>query len=203
MGVTGFVLAGGASSRMGRDKAQLPVGRQTLLERVLRRLRPHVDRLVVVGRPNQVDAFRRLPSVEEIVVDAEPGQGPLMGIYTGLTHTQTPLNLFVPCDMPWIAGALIERLLQASLEGAKIVASLELGKGIQPFPLVCRREVRRAVGELLDRRQRSLQELLRLPGVHWVQVEEPTLRRSFTNVNTVSDYAELCHENEITFASGS
>ena len=186
---------------MGRDKAQLPVGQRTLIEAVLQRLRPTVDRLVVIGHPNHVEAFRFLPSVEEILVDAEPGQGPLMGVYTGLIHTRTSLNLFVPCDMPWIAGELIRRLVQVSLQGAEVVGSLHPVEGIQPFPLVCHRKVCRTVRELLNQKQRPVQELLRLPRARLVRIEEPGLWRSFTNINTVSDYAELC--NETAFASGS
>ena len=199
--VTGYILAGGRSSRMGRDKAFLPVGSRRLIELVIRRLRPAVDRLAVLGNPSNIADLRSLP-VDAAFVDAHPGRGPLMGVYTGLLHTETPLNVFVSCDMPWIDHRLIERLVAAARDASRIAAALHPLEGLQPFPLLCHVSVCRAVGALLDRGERSLKALLSRPGARLVRIEEPELWRSFTNVNTAADYHRVLRDqiDEATLA---
>lgn len=189
--VTGFILAGGNSTRMGRDKAFLPIGSRPLIELVVQRLRPFVERLVIIGHAQNLQRLRETLSTDAMLTDVQPGYGPLMGIYTGLMHTETPLNLFVPCDMPWIEWRLVGLLLSACRGDVEAVASLHPLEEIQPFPLICHVEACRTIGVLLDRGERSLQSLLHQPRTQLVTIEEPGLWRSFTNVNTPSDYAKL------------
>lgn len=187
--LTGFVLAGGQSSRMGREKAWLPLGRRPLIDLVIRRLRPAVQRLCIIANARNARQLKRLGA--PVLIDLKPDGGPLMGIYTGLLHTQTALNLFVPCDMPWIEWRLVELLLSSCRGDVEAVASLHPLEAVQPFPLICHVRVCRAIGALLDRGERSLQSLLHKPRTQLVKIEEPGLWRSFTNVNTPSDYAKL------------
>ena len=188
-GVTGVILAGGLSTRMGRDKAWLPIGHRTLIELVIQRLRPHVQRLLIVANARNACQLERLP-VDAVLTDLKPDCGPLMGIYTGLMKTETPLNLFVPCDMPWIARRLIEQLLSSCCGAVEVVASLHPVEGIQPLPLICHVNACRGIGTLLDQGARSLQSLMSWRRARLVRIEAPELWRSFTNVNTVADYAK-------------
>ncbi len=189
--MTGFILAGGQSSRMGRDKALLPIGDTTLIELVIQRLRPWVDRLVVIGNTRNMAQLRALP-IDEALLDVKPDCGPLMGVFTGLMHTQTAVNAFISCDMPFIDGRLIERLAGACHGEAPVVASVHPEEGIQPFPLVCHVKAGRVVGALLNRGQWSLRGLLSQPQASVIRIEQPELWRSFTNVNTLADYARVC-----------
>jgi len=189
--LTGFILAGGRSSRMGRDKAFLPIGSHTLIELVMQRLRPLVERVVVISHAHNLQRLTRMLSGDAILTDVQPGYGPLMGVYTGLMHTETSWNLFLPCDMPWIERRLIERLVGACHEEAKVIAARHPAEGIQPFPLLCHVKACRTIGALLDRNERSLQALLHQPHTQWVTIEESDLWRCFTNVNTLIDYAKL------------
>ena len=208
MTITGFILAGGQSSRMGRDKAllrvgspahrSLSVGGQTLLELVMQRLAPCVQRVVVIGNAHNARRLEALSNAP-VLIDLAPDAGPLMGVYTGLMHTETPLSLFVSCDMPWIESRLIERLTAAAGLGTKVIASLHPCEGIQPLPLLCHASARRNVGALLDRGARSLQALLEIPRARLVRIEEPALWRAFTNVNTPADYAKLHDEIVVSF----
>jgi len=176
---------------MGHDKALLPIGSHTLIEFVMQRLRPFVERMVIVGNAHNLQRLRETLPADAILTDVQPGYGPLMGIYTGLMHTETPLNLFVPCDMPWIEWHLVELLLSACRGDVEAVASLHPFEEVQPFPLICHVKACRTIGALLDRGERSLQSLLHKPRTQLVKIEEPGLWRSFTNVNTLSDYAKL------------
>ncbi|MBI2884716.1 MAG: molybdenum cofactor guanylyltransferase [Candidatus Omnitrophica bacterium] len=155
-----------------------------------------MDRVVVIGNSANATRLRTL-RVSEVLIDAAPGCGPLMGVFTGLMHTATPLNVFVSCDMPWIEGRLIEQLLTACRGGTAIAAGAHPDDGPQPFPLVCHTAACRTIGALLDAGERALQALLRHPQASVAAVEDPTLWRSFANVNTAADYARLAHEHTL------
>jgi molybdopterin-guanine dinucleotide biosynthesis protein A len=202
---------------VGLHKALLPIGSRTLIEVVIERIRPLVEQVVVIGSLRNAKRLgERL--AHRVLTDLKPDCGPLMGLYTGLMRTETPLNLFVPCDMPWVEGRLVERLLASCRHGVEVVASKipqeelhpspgrrrnadgpEAHSGLrppdrwwrQPFPLICHVNACRAIGALLDRRARSIQTLLDGPHTQVIRIEEPDLWRSFTNVNTLSDYAAL------------
>src|SRR4029453_16842762 len=85
-GIGGIVLCGGQSSRMGRPKAWLPFGPETMLGRVVRLLGEGVSPLVVVAAPEQ--DVPPVPAGVAIVRDPERGKGPLQGLTAGLTALQ-------------------------------------------------------------------------------------------------------------------
>ena len=149
-----------------------------------------MERLIIIGGAHNAPLLHALPA-DAVLLDLKPDHGPLMGVYTGLMHTQTRLNLFVPCDMPWIDARLVERLLRACRGDVEAVASLHPPEKVQPFPLICHVRACRAIGALLDQGARSLQALWSRQRTGLVRIEEPDLWRSFTNVNTLSDYAKL------------
>lgn len=185
--ITGFVLAGGQSRRMGCDKAWLPVGTQTLIERVIERLRPYVGRVVVIGNAHNTPLLRAL-AVDGVLTDCVEGYGPLMGMYTGLMHSTTALNLFVSCDMPQLAPWLFETLLAAPSPEADIVA-LQLADGrLQPLPVLCHTRAAQAVGRLLNQRRLALHALAALPGTRLRPMDVEGTHRALANVNTQADY---------------
>ena len=192
--VTGFVLAGGQSSRMGCDKALLAVGTGPLIARVIERLRPWVDQVVVVGHAD--NAAHLQPFVAgEVIPDLASGRGPLMGIYTGLMHSETPLNLFVPCDMPRLDDRLMKRLFLAWRPGLAFVAGVEPDGRLQPFPLLCHLSACRGIGALLDRGESSLQQLRQLPGATLVSLGHASVS---PNLNTPEDYEHYRRHYSLT-----
>ena len=106
---TAIILAGGDSQRMGSDKANLLLGEQTLLQRVIatmQKIFPHVIVSVRHVRPEI-----ELPQVcDEQPDDGMPGAGPLAGMVAGLGNITTPWAFAVACDMPFVAPALVEQL---------------------------------------------------------------------------------------------
>lgn len=100
------VLCGGRSSRMGRDKAALPFGPETLLARVVRLVQTVTDDVVVVGETTQ-----SMPDGVRVVNDPVEGLGPLAGLATGLAAVRGERALLLACDMPLLAPALLHRLL--------------------------------------------------------------------------------------------
>src|SRR5688572_20649222 len=97
------ILAGGLSSRCGRDKARLRFGRRTMLS-IIR------DTALELGWPVRV--IRR---------DRVPRCGRLGGILTGLQSTSTDAVLFLACDMPLITAELLRKMIEASSGGTRAV----------------------------------------------------------------------------------
>ena len=185
--VTGILLAGGKSRRMGEDKRYLIVGKQTLLERGLAVLRSiFQDVLVVIAQdspPLDVDA--------RVVRDLVPDCGSLGGIYTGLTQVTTPYIFVVACDMPFLNQAVIaqftSRRATADIVMAKLAGQLHpmhalYGKGCLP-----------AMEQMILARQLKIQELVSHASLrvqYFTEVDLLTIDpswRSFHNVNTPAD----------------
>lgn len=103
--ITGIILVGGQSRRMGRDKAFLQVGGRPLFERVLSVFRECFDRVVLVGDREERFAAYDLP----VVGDIYPGSA-LGGLYTGLHHAETERVFVSSCDMPFPNAAVIRHL---------------------------------------------------------------------------------------------
>ena len=98
--ITGFVLAGGQSRRMGRDKGAIEWGSGTLLTHALKRMRDACPKVVVLG-PSVSDGFLSLR-------DELPNCGPLGGVHSALRHSRTDWNVFLAVDMPLVPTALLQ-----------------------------------------------------------------------------------------------
>jgi len=105
---TGIIMAGGKSTRMGKNKALLKIGGQTVIERIANELRKAVSELILVTKTPEDYQFLGLPMIE----DQWKGMGPLAGIHAGLEASKTEKNLVVACDMPFVSSEIGGYLLQ-------------------------------------------------------------------------------------------
>lgn len=133
------ILAGGLSSRMGRDKARLRLGNRTLLGQV------------------RATARQLLLPVRVIRLDRVPRCGPLGGIYTALMSTGAEAVLFLSCDMPFVSRSLLRQLLERSSQAKAGVFVREGNKA--GFPFVLRRATFSIVKDHIERQEFSLQVL--------------------------------------------
>ncbi|MCW5851523.1 MAG: molybdenum cofactor guanylyltransferase [Anaerolineae bacterium] len=108
--LSGIILSGGQSRRMGQDKAFLALGGQRLIDRVAQTLGQVCDDLIVVA--NDVERYRG--SAWRVVPDAFPGAGSLGGLYTGLQAARYPYVVTVACDMPFLNVDLLRYLADAA-----------------------------------------------------------------------------------------
>lgn len=108
--VVGFVVAGGESRRMGRDKALLPWRDRTLLDHAIERLRLVTHDVRVLCGPRARYESHGVPVVPDVVVN----QGALGGILSGLVAQGRPLGLFLAVDLPAVSPALLEALVAAA-----------------------------------------------------------------------------------------
>ena len=123
--ITGIVLAGGMSSRLGRNKALELVGGRRLILRVLDRLSAVSDCAVAVVNDTRRAEELRLPSWVRPVVDEYPGMGSLGGIYTGLASADTDWGVVVACDMPFLNTGLLTLMLSMRSDSDVVVPVLD------------------------------------------------------------------------------
>ena len=186
-GVTGVLLAGGKSRRMGEDKRFLVLGEQTLLERGLAVLRSFFqDVLVVIAQdspPLHVDA--------RVVQDLVPDCGSLGGLYTGLKQAMTPCIFVVACDMPFLNRVVIAQFISRGAAGDIVMAKLD-GR-LHPMHAVYGKRCLPALEQMIQARQLKIQEVVSQPSLRVEYVTERDLSsvdpsgRSFYNVNTLAD----------------
>jgi molybdopterin-guanine dinucleotide biosynthesis protein A len=189
---TGFeavVLAGGKSTRLGRDKAAEVLAGVSLLQRVVWRVEGLVGRIVVVrARGQTLPLVQSSTSLVE-VDDLYPDSGPLGGIITGLANLDTGAAFVTACDMPLVQPALVSALLGRS-KGDRAVVPIAGGRR-QPLCAV----YARACAPVLERRLRSgdLRLLDALADLDVLEVQPETWRAfdprglSFLNINDESD----------------
>ena len=110
--VTGIVLAGGQSRRLGRDKAVETIVGQPMLHRVFDRIRPVCDDISVVVSDDARADNLPIPADVLVITDKYPGKGSLGGIYSGLIASPGEYGLVVACDMPFLNISLLEEILK-------------------------------------------------------------------------------------------
>jgi molybdenum cofactor guanylyltransferase len=178
----GYVLVGGRSSRMGRDKALLPFRGGVLVESVAREVASAAGDAILVGDSDRYGAFGYT-----VIPDHYPGEGPLGGILTALCHTTAEWNLVVACDMPALSAEFLGRILEAAEQSAAD-ALVPTGPGGLPEPLCAayHRRLRAALESAFERGERKVMgALASLPVVMWPMAE----LAPFQNVNTPEDWA--------------
>jgi molybdopterin-guanine dinucleotide biosynthesis protein A len=122
--ISALILAGGASTRMGKDKAFLEVDGMPLVERVHDILAPlFAEVLVAVGTYNS----KRGPFPGCVLHDATPGLGPLGGLVAGLKAVKTPWLFMVACDMPYLDPRVIARVVSERRDGLLAVVPESAG----------------------------------------------------------------------------
>ncbi len=134
--LTVCIQAGGASSRMGEDKALKPFLGRPLIQRVIERLSPIADELIVTTNRPAEYAFLGL----RLFPDLMPGRGALGGLYTAIASASQPLVAVVACDMPFASARLIEAMSRLLVQEEADVAVARSEGGYEPFHAVYRRD---------------------------------------------------------------
>ncbi len=178
----GYVLVGGRSSRMGRDKALLPFGASVLALEIARAVETAAGNASLVGNPK---CYGHLGY--PVVADAFGETGPLGGILTALVHTRADWNLVAACDMPGLTveflGSLFERAEQTDLDA--VVPNGPTGR-MEPLCAVYHRRAEPALRASFARGERSPAAALR--ELRAITVEIPQAAY-FQNVNTPEEWA--------------
>ncbi|MBM6384473.1 MAG: molybdenum cofactor guanylyltransferase [Paenibacillus sp.] len=192
---TGIILAGGLSSRMGSNKALLPLDGSIVLEHVASAIAPAVSRVIVAAGPN-VDAYQALGYT--CVEDGYPGKGPLAGLHAALEASETEWNLVCACDLPLIQPsffATLQRLAASDKTHRAIVPRLE-GR-VHPLVGIYHIDVLPSLEQCLIEDRLRVTRWLDEVGCRYVEAED--LERAgvqdaaaqLINMNTMQDYRNL------------
>jgi molybdopterin-guanine dinucleotide biosynthesis protein A len=181
---------------MGRSKAWLPFGNESLLERVVRQVEQAVSPVIVVSASGQ--ELPALPAKIPVVHDDIPGQGPLGGLAAGIAAVPADCEAVYlsSCDSPFVAPALIRRLFE--LVGNKSCCVPRVGGRLHPLAAVYRVEVVHRVRENLARSRLRMLDLVddvpaRIVAVGALADTDPDLK-TFWNLNTPADYEQALRE---------
>ncbi|HWQ58335.1 MAG TPA: molybdenum cofactor guanylyltransferase [Clostridia bacterium] len=180
-----LILAGGKSSRFGRDKTQLKLNGATLAERAVEHVRPIFDEILIAG---EAEKFR-IPGARAIP-DIFPGAGPLGGIHSGLSYSKNDAVFALACDMPNFDAALCKRLI--SLCETYDIAVPRADGEAEPLFAVYRKAALPAAEKLLREGNYRVRALFSLVNTGYLDVEPvPGETSPFFNINYKEDYERL------------
>lgn len=185
--VTGIVLAGGQGRRMGgQDKGLLTYQQQPLVKRILDRLAPQVESIVINANRShaQYQQFG-YPVINDLL---DGYQGPLSGMLAGMQQAKTDYILTVPCDCPNISTQLRRRLLESLLMHQADIAVAHDGKRLQPVFSLISRQLQADLEAWLASGERKIDLWMQRHNV--VEVDFSDQRDCFINFNHPEDITE-------------
>ena len=198
-GVTGVILAGGQSSRMGSNKALLPYRGGRFIESIHQTMTALFDDVLLVTNTPEQYAFLPCPKVADI----HQGMGALAGLHAGLSHSWTEHIFAVACDMPYLNTDVIRALLARRRQADVIIP--ESAHGLEPLHAIYSRScLPHMQAALLEGRRRIISFFPRVAVLYFEQARLAQLdpdADSFSNINTPAEYFQLrknenrAHEN--------
>jgi molybdopterin-guanine dinucleotide biosynthesis protein A len=193
--ITGFVLAGGKSSRMGQDKAFLRLNEQTLLARALELVRSATGSSVIVG------GTKKFAGLGSVVEDIFPGQGPLAGIHAALAGSSTDLNLVLAVDMPFVETGFLTYLVSQARKNTEIAVVPMAGGRLQPLCAIYRKNFAAVAEKALRVGENKIGSLfadIKTRVIESVQLERAGFDQAmFRNLNTEQDWKEAAHKSAV------
>jgi molybdenum cofactor guanylyltransferase len=189
--ITGVILVGGKSRRMGRDKAFLEVAGRPLFEIILELFQANFARVLLVGDRGERFAGYGLP----VVPDIFPGSS-LGGLYTGLRHAETDHVFVASCDLPFPSAQVLRYLCSLKEGFDAVVASTEYG--YEPLFALYSKSCLAPIKALLDRGEFCAYAYYPQIRVRYVPPEELAPfdpdGRAFLNLNTPEEFARITGE---------
>jgi molybdenum cofactor guanylyltransferase len=188
MKVGAVILAGGKSSRMGQNKALLPINGLSNIERIKNKISEVFEDILLVANDREIYEFLHLPIVEDKVKE----KGPLAGIQAGLLAAKHDANVFIACDMPFVAVEIANKLIEES-EGYDVVIPVVAGKH-QPLFAIYKKSILPVLEACLLNDQLRIKHLLDQVKVNYVSESQlvikeiDNLEQVFYNMNHPSEY---------------
>lgn len=180
--ITGVILAGGRSSRMGgNDKGLTLLNDKPLFQYVIDRLRPQVNDLLINANRNQgLYQTSGIPVVSDIISGFV---GPLAGMHTGLSHSATEWVVFAPCDVPALPSNLVSKLWQGKQQA--LAAYVHDGDRAHPTLVLMHVSLKSVLAKYLAKGDRKL--MIFMESVNAQPIIFSGQRDLFSNLNTPAD----------------
>jgi molybdopterin-guanine dinucleotide biosynthesis protein A len=188
--VTSIILAGGRSSRLGREKLAEVIAGKSLIERAISSLSSLSREIfVVISQKQAKSSLSYTYPGAKTVVDLYPGKGSLIGIYTGLVHSSNFLNLVAACDMPFLNLNLLLYMIEIS-PGFDVVIPKERDQ-TEPLHALYTKNCAGPMKNLIEQGNLKITGFFDSVKVRYVEKEEldrfDPQRLSFFNINTEDD----------------
>jgi molybdopterin-guanine dinucleotide biosynthesis adapter protein len=195
--IVGAVLAGGRSSRFGRDKGLARIGGERLLDRAADTLRTVCDLVVVVSShpEHEVEGALRIP-------DLRAEHGPLAGIEAAMRHAESvgaSAVCVLACDLPTVEGSVLRALVEGMGDARAAAPRRDGPPGFEPLCAVYRTACGDVTARLLDEGVRAVHVLFERVGGRVIAMEG---RSPLLNVNTPADLVRACGAGREAFAGG-
>ena len=188
--MTSIILAGGKSSRLGRNKALQAISGKSLIQWVVDRLTTVSTEIIIATAYGEKFPCSS-PTGIKTVADLYPGKGPLVGIYSGLIASSSSWAIVVGCDMPFLSVGLLDYMSQISSTFDVVVPQTRAK--VEPLCAMYSKNCLASIHGLLEHDELRLSELLNMVKVRYI--EEAEINRfdpehlSFFNINTQADLA--------------
>ena len=186
--ITAVILAGGSGERMGGvDKGLIHLDGKTLVQHLVERLQPQVEKIVINANRN-IEIYRELgyPVIEDTITGFA---GPLAGIDSVMRTIDTPYILTVPCDTPKIPKDLVRRLVDAANDAGKKIAVVHDHERLQPAHALLPVSLKHELDSWIVSGRRSIQEWLTLYDFAVADFSDKS--GAFINLNTPSDLLDV------------
>jgi len=182
--ITGIILAGGKSIRMGRDKGLMLYKNKPFIKHIIKALQPVVSEIIIVSNSNKYDHFK-IKRVNDIIKNA----GPLAGVYTGLHHSKTENNLVLSCDIPLINTETLQNLVN-EIDGVSEIIQIESMQKTMPLIALYKKQCAATFLNLLNDGERRLRVAVNKCNVKTVKLNSES-DEYVMNINTKDQFYEL------------
>ncbi|WP_396600841.1 molybdenum cofactor guanylyltransferase [Algibacter sp. R77976] len=182
--ITGIILAGGKSSRMGTDKGFLLLNNKQFVQYSIDALTPLVSEIIIVSDNSDYDVFGF-----KRIADITKNAGPVAGICSGLEASTTDYNLILSCDIPLIKSQILEKLIKSIDDTSQIIQVESKGKSM-PLIALYKKEVANTFNTFLQNDERRLRVAINSCKSKNIVLDE---QDTFTtiNVNTQTELKAL------------
>ncbi|WP_298238122.1 molybdenum cofactor guanylyltransferase [uncultured Algibacter sp.] len=182
--ITGIILAGGKSSRMGTDKGFLILNNKPFVQYSIDALKPLVDEVIIVSDNSDYDVFGL-----KRIIDITKNAGPVSGIYSGLEASKTELNLILSCDIPLITSEVLKQLINAVDENSEII-QVESNSKTMPLIALYKRPIKDKFKSFLEQDERRLRVAIKACNYKNVVLDE-VYQNTTVNVNTKEELKQI------------
>lgn len=187
--ITGVILAGGLSSRYGKDKAFLMINGTPLIERTAEKMKKIFQEVILISNEKKRLSYLGLPVFEDI----KKGLGPLGGIYTGLLSMSNEMGFFIACDMPFIDEGLVRYMTDIRDNYWAVVPSV--GNEIEPLHAVYSKSCLSAIENLIKANTYQVRLFYGHINIKYVKEDEikkfTSPEQVFLNINTPDEYSRI------------
>lgn len=188
--ITGVILSGGRSSRMGVNKSFLKLGNQTIIERIIDLIKSIFSEVIIITNTPDEYKFFNLPLYEDIY----KWKGPLAGIHSALVHSKTDKVFVISCDVPLMSREMIEYIIKHKSE--KPIVFCEAAGYHQPLVGVYSKKILSEIEKFISNNEmndKSFHQFLKIVEAEIIHPEKSDFYKDelFFNVNRPEDFEQI------------